>query len=73
MDPNQTWRDLIIAFRENDHDRVDELASALIDWLQKGGFPPTIASGVDQETQHYFVRQLCESLLSRFTPTENRP
>lgn len=71
MDPNCTWRDLILAHHEGDLDRVDELASALLDWLAKGGFPPRIGTiDVPNEARGAFVRHACESLLSRFAPTD---
>lgn len=40
MDPTTTWRDLLDAVAEADHDRAEELAGALRDWLRKGGFSP---------------------------------
>ena len=40
MDPNQTWNDLSQAFEDGDWERIDELAAALAEWLERGGLPP---------------------------------
>ena len=42
MDPQVTWKTLQEAYRERDWDEVRELAQSLLDWLQRGGFPPTV-------------------------------
>ena len=42
MDPQQTWTDLLDALKQNDHDESRELAEALLEWLRRGGFPPTL-------------------------------
>ena len=40
MDPQATLRDLLAAVGDRDWDLVDELAEALLTWLQKRGFAP---------------------------------
>ncbi len=40
MDPQATWNDLLEARSQRDWNRAEELAKALLDWLQRGGFPP---------------------------------
>ncbi len=40
MDPECTLQELLEAVQARAWDRVDELAEALLDWLQKRGFPP---------------------------------
>ena len=40
MDPEATLRELLEALQVRAWDRVDELAEALLDWLEKRGFPP---------------------------------
>ena len=40
MDPNQTLNELLLALGDRDWDRTDELQQALVDWIEKGGFPP---------------------------------
>ena len=51
MDPQITWHSLLAAWTRGNWLDVTELAEALIDWLDKGGFPPkTVAApelGVD--------------------------
>ncbi len=40
MDPQVTWTELLEARLQRDWNRADELANALLDWMQRGGFPP---------------------------------
>ena len=40
MDPEATLRELLDAVQASAWDCVDELAEALLDWLEKRGFPP---------------------------------
>jgi len=40
MDPQATLRDLLEALEERDFDRIDELADALLHWMEHRGFPP---------------------------------
>jgi len=47
VDPQATWDELLEAYAEADWDRVEELADALIRWLQRGGFPPRAVTGSD--------------------------
>jgi hypothetical protein len=42
MDPNQTWSDLSRAIERDDWDEATDLGEALVDWIERGGFPPTI-------------------------------
>ena len=42
MDPHATWDELLCAYAEGDYERSEELAAALSEWLDKGGFPPTV-------------------------------
>ena len=42
MDPQRTWTDLLTAWQNRDWESVLELAEALRDWLDKGGFPPEV-------------------------------
>ena len=64
MDPNATWRELIDAHAIQDGERVEELAQALISWLDRGGFPPTIADRqLPTEAAAAFVKAVCLHLL----------
>lgn len=40
MDPEETFRRLLAARADHDWDQAEELAHALLEWLQKRGFPP---------------------------------
>lgn len=40
MDPQSTWNDLLEARSQRDWNRAEELANALLDWMQRRGFPP---------------------------------
>lgn len=40
MDPNETWRLLREACTKMDWPAVVEFATALMEWIDKGGFPP---------------------------------
>ena len=42
MDPQATWDQLQKAYCIRDWEAVRELAQSLLDWLQRGGFPPTV-------------------------------
>lgn len=40
MDPQATWDELLATRLQCDWNRAEELANALLDWLQRRGFPP---------------------------------
>ena len=42
MDPQATWDQLLAAYAAGDWDILEERATDLIAWLDRGGFPPTI-------------------------------
>ncbi len=42
MDPQETWRRLLDAWVDNDWEEAEELATALLSWLERGGFPPDV-------------------------------
>ena len=44
MDPQATWNALIEKWQECDWQEVSLLSEALLDWLNKGGFPPETMS-----------------------------
>lgn len=44
MDPHVTWQRLLDAYADDDSDASVEHATALLDWLEKGGFPPRTVS-----------------------------
>lgn len=43
MDPQVVWERLLDAYADHEWDDVEEHAGSLLDWLEKGGFPPQVA------------------------------
>lgn len=43
MDPNAAWSALAQAMADDDGEQVATVADGLLMWLNRGGFPPTIA------------------------------
>ena len=41
MDPDASLRQLLEALADHDRDAVCELSESLLEWIRKGGFPPT--------------------------------
>ncbi len=41
MDPQEAWDQLLAALAEEEWDQVEDFARALLNWLDRGGFPPT--------------------------------
>lgn len=62
MDPNATWQELADAFVDDDKERCAELATNLVDWLGRGGFPPTVTR--HQDFDRVVVRTFCESVIA---------
>jgi hypothetical protein len=60
MDPNATWNALLTAHNEQDLPRVEELAGALLDWLDRGGACPTLTGAA---TDLAVVRGFCAHAL----------
>jgi hypothetical protein len=59
VDPNQTWHDLSEAFGK-DWEKADELADELLDWIERGGFPPKITE--NDEFDKCICRRMCEAI-----------
>jgi hypothetical protein len=47
MDPQVAWDQLLAAYTAGDWDTLEERATDLIAWLDRGGFPPTILNQPD--------------------------
>jgi hypothetical protein len=47
MDPQAAWDKLLEAYAEKDWDQVTDLATGLLAWLDRGGFPPRAVAGVE--------------------------
>jgi hypothetical protein len=56
MDPQITWQELQQAYSAREWDKVEDLAEALLDWLNMGGTAPdTSAVLPEAEDWHRFV------------------
>ena len=42
MDPQATWEQLLTSYTAGDWDLIEERATDLLAWLDRGGFPPTV-------------------------------
>ncbi len=48
MDPQATWQAMLQALIDDDRDSASDHATALIDWLERGGFSPTVLPDLGQ-------------------------
>jgi len=65
MDPEATWNLLVEAIIARDPDEARSIASDLVMWLDRGGFPPTISlQCVSMDWQTYLCKRLCHSVIS---------
>lgn len=48
MDPQAAWLAMIQALVDEDHELASEYADALIDWLNRSGFPPKVLPELGQ-------------------------
>jgi hypothetical protein len=62
MDPNQAWLDLSKAIVDDNWGLAAEIASNLLEWLAKGGFPPTISGQASFDA--IVARSTCENIAS---------
>jgi hypothetical protein len=44
MDPQAAWDQLLCAYAEGNWDTIEERATDLLEWLDRGGFPPKVGS-----------------------------
>ena len=59
MDPQAAWLAMIQALIDEDYDLASEFADALVDWLNRGGFPPKVLPDLGQtDDPHSPVNQL---------------
>lgn len=67
MDPQATWEQLQEAYGNADWETARELAQALLEWLRRGGFPPTIQAGdsADLAEQRAIVIRFCRETIER--------
>ncbi len=48
MDPEATWLEMLQALIADDREAASEHAKNLIDWLDRGGFPPRVLPDLGQ-------------------------
>ena len=67
MDPQAAWEQLQEAYGNADWESARELAQALLDWLDRGGFPPTtqVGQSADLAEQRTRTYEFCRSVLQR--------
>ena len=47
MDPQTTWEQLLAAYAAGNWDLIEERATDLIEWLDRGGLPPKVLTRSD--------------------------
>jgi hypothetical protein len=67
MDPQVAWTNLLIAWVSRDWEDVLELSEALLNWLDKDGFPPEFSypQELGSEINRIVVRATCEFVHQR--------
>ena len=62
MDPQSALEDLLSDYDRLDWATVDELATGLLEWLNRGGFPPHIVGphAAGQDWNRRVVHYACE-------------
>jgi len=65
MDPQAAWEQLLAAYAAGDWDILEERATDLIAWLDRGGFPPMILHqpDIDSELNRTLARAGCLHVL----------
>ncbi len=61
MNPQTTWDQLLSAYAEGDWDAIEERATELIEWLDRGGAPPKVVNrpGLGPEWNEALARAGC--------------
>ena len=68
MDPNAAWRELLDAYHQRDWRRAEELADALLAWLEGGGpCPKFTGSAGDLAVVRVFCVHALETALEGVT------
>lgn len=63
MNPQTTWDQLLAAYAAGNWNQIDALSTALLDWLDRGGFPPAVSQNLDNEWNHALARAGCQFAL----------
>ncbi len=66
MDPQVAWEQLLAAYAAGDWDILEEPATDLAAWLDRGGFPPTIIRqpDIDLDWNRALARAGCAHALN---------
>ena len=66
MDPQATWDQLLAAYVAGDWDVIEERAHELLEWLDRGGFPPKILQieDIDPEWNSVLAQAGCHYALA---------
>lgn len=72
MDPQAAWDQLQEAYRDRDWETVRELAQSLLDWLERGGFPPVVTKvrRSDATRQRVRVTKFCNEVLQQMVESQ---
>ena len=62
MDPQAAWDQLLSAYADGDWDEIEERATDLLAWLDRGGFPPKIVDA-DADWNSALARAGCRHAL----------
>ncbi len=74
MDPNACLAELLETIEDRDWDRVEELAHALLEWLDKSGFPPDTLGSIRLGTYWHqtVARSICKAAIARVRNARKR-
>jgi hypothetical protein len=77
MDPDATWELMLTAYQESNWDEAVEHAEDILAWLRRGGFPPTVAVGLNKsglmfEFHHDWVNRTTVDAVARAIMIESR-
>lgn len=75
MAPQTAWHELLDAYAECAWDSAEELATALIGWLDRDGFPPQTVQrpNVGPNFNRHVARSVCLYVLDRLKQTRTTP
>lgn len=62
MDPSATFASMQTAYRDENWEALADFAEALMDWMEKGGFPPALTGNLDWD--RYVARCVCSAVLA---------
>jgi len=64
VDPQTAWNNLFEALAESDLAQARSHAADLLEWLEKGGFPPQVTSGhLEDDLNRRISRSICQQVL----------